>query len=177
MTNSLHSINHTHSSTQENKPPKMLKVLLVLSAIYIVLSLSTTVQALINGPLNEEQMEKESIAFREMIVELEENNISEKVIEMADVMLATTKYINDEAYYLSNTLRLFELIIGGVSLFLMYKLRKTGFHLYIIYSFFPIATTYIVLPMELILTASIIVSVILGAVFALLYGRNLKYME
>lgn len=164
-------------SQGEGAVPKRLKILVILSGIYIAFSLMGTVQSLFGGPLSEEEIQNEELQFYEMINELEAEGIGQEFTEMAEVMISTSVYINNEAFYLSNSLRLVELLVGAFSLFLMFHLKKIGFHLYIIYSFLPILITYIVLPMELILTASIIVSVLLGAFFALLYGRSLKDMS
>ncbi|PWH86171.1 hypothetical protein [Brumimicrobium oceani] len=161
----------------ETKRPNSLTVLLVLSAIYIVMSLSATFQAISNGPLTQNQLEQETSEFYGSMVELRNQGLGEELTDMAEVMVETSVYINNEVYQLTNYLRLIELIIGAASLVLMFQLKKIGFHIYLFYSLFPIITTYITLPQELILTASIVVMVFIGALFALLYGTKLKYMK
>ena len=161
----------------EGKRPRSLNVLLILSAIYIVMSLSATLQAISSGPLTQNQLEEETADFYGSMVELRDQGVGQELTNMAEVMIETSFYINNEVFQLTNNLRLLELIIGAISLVLMFQLKKIGFHVYLLYSLLPIITTYITLPQELILTASIVVTVLIGGFFALLYGTKLKYMK
>lgn len=161
----------------EGKRPRSLNVLLILSAIYIVMSLSATLQAISSGPLTQNQLEEGTADFYSSIAELRSQGLGQELTDMAEVMIETSFYVNNEVFYLTNNLRLLELLIGAISLVLMFQLKKVGFHLYLLYSLMPIITTYITLPQELILTASIIIMVFIGGLFALLYGTKLKYMK
>jgi len=165
------------SEIQNNKRPVFLTVLIILSGIYITFSFFGVTRSLINGPLSQEVLEEELSGLYASTAELQANGIGEQFSQMMDIIIQNAIYINNEAFYSTNILTLLTLIIGAISLFLMFNLKKVGFHIYVAYSLLPIVTMYILTPMELILTLSVILSVILAAVFSLLYGLNLKYMK
>lgn len=56
-------------------------------------------------------------------------------------------------------------------------MRKIGFHLYIIYSLIPIADTLYFFGGMQITTALIVLYFVVGGVFTLLYGLQLKHMR
>jgi hypothetical protein len=177
MNNQQENLIDSELSNTDGKRPRSLNVLLILSSIYIVMSFSATLQSLSDGPRTEVQMETDTAEFYSSIVELKDQGIGEGLTDMAEVMIESSFYINNEAFYLTNNLRLLELIIGAISIVLMFQLKKTGFHVYLFYSLFPIITTYITLPQKFILTASIVLMLIFAALFAFLYGSKLKYMK
>ncbi len=177
MNNQQDTLIDTENPNPEGTRPRALNILLILSAVYIVMSFSATLQAIMGGPLTQVQLETETADFYGSISELRDQGIGQEFTDMAETMIETSFYINNEVFYLYNTLRLMELLIGAISIVLMFQLKKVGFHIYIVYSLLPIITTYITLPQELILTASIIVLVLIAALFALLYGSKLKYMK
>ena len=164
-------------NTRKKKRPKLLIVLLVLSGFYITTNTYGIIQDFINGPLTQEQVDEQLVTVYTSINDLQSEGASEKLIRSLKTMIANTKYINDKAFYLYNSLTLISLILGAVSIVFMFKLRKIGFHLYIIYSLSPIISMYIVFPMNLVSSLSVIFSLLIATLFALLYGRNLKYMH
>jgi hypothetical protein len=99
------------------------------------------------------------------------------MVEIFETSAQQAVYINNEVFYSFNILNLLSLIIGFMGVYIMMKLKKVGFHLYVAYSLLPIIISYAIIPMNLIIGASIIFSVILSAIFCVLYGLNLKHME
>lgn len=130
-----------------------------------------------NGPLSEEALDAELANLYVSAADLQSSGIGEQFVRIIDTMIENAIYINNEAFLITNLSTLITLIVGAFSIFLMFKLRKIGFHLYIIYSILPIITMYIITPMEMILTFSVITTVFIGALFAVLYGVNLKHMK
>lgn len=161
----------------EKKRPKFLNVLLVLSSVYIIATFFATTQTLISGPLTQEQLEEQTADLYGSASELTDRGVDNEITRMAEVMIDSSIYLNNEVFYLNNILRLFELILGAISIILIFKLRKIGFHLYLLYSLVPIAIMYITTPQELILTLSIVLLVGIGGLFSVLYGIHLKYMK
>lgn len=159
------------------KRPVLLTVLVILSAIYIIGSLLAVTSALISGPLSEEALETELEGLYELSAELSANGAGEQLAGMTNTIIDNAVYINNEVFMLSHTLSLITLIIGAIGVFMMFNLKKIGFHLYVIYSLLPIITMYIITPMELIITFSVISAVVLAALFSVLYGLNLKHMK
>lgn len=154
------------------KRPTTLKVLLILSAISLAFQLIIQVMNTINGPLNEEQMREQKIemmaGFTEESAELMQGTITE-MLALAD--------IGNENFYLISAISLMTIAIGLASLWLMFQMRRIGFHLYVIYSLIPIADTIYFFGGMQITTMLIVIFAIVGGVFSILYGMQLKHMR
>lgn len=154
------------------KRPTTLKVLLILSAISLAFQLIVQVMNTINGPLNEEQMREQKIemmaGFTEESAELMQGTITE-MLALAD--------IGNENFYLISAISLMTIAIGLASLWLMFQMRRIGFHLYVIYSLIPIADTIYFFGGMQITTMLIVLFAIVGGVFSILYGMQLKHMR
>jgi|SRR5690554_7273707 len=168
---------HPIANEQQPKRPTFLTVLIVLSAIYISFSLFGVGNALISGPVSEIELDEQLSELYALSADLKSNGVGEQFGQMVEIMIQNAIYTNNEAFYITYVLNFISLIIGAISLFLMYNLKKIGFHIYVIYSLLPIISMYITTPIELILTFSIVSSVLIAALFSLLYGINLKHMS
>lgn len=163
---------------QDEKPkrPNFLVVLAVLSYISIAIGTLATVFSLVSGPSSQEQLEQEEAQLYDSMQTMQDAGMDE-VVGMFEISAQQAWYINNEVFFSFNILTLLSLIIGFMGVYLMMKLKKVGFHLYVAYSLLPIVIIYSLIPMELILGATIITSVVLSAIFCILYGLNLKHME
>lgn len=161
---------------EKPKRPNFLVVLAVLSYVSIGIGTLATVYSLISGPSSQEQLEQEEAQLYESIQVMKETGM-ENLVEMFETSAQQALYINNEVFYSFNILTLLSLIIGFMGVYLMMKLKKVGFHLYVAYSLLPIIIIYALIPMELTIGATIITSVVLSALFCILYGLNLKHME
>lgn len=177
MSEELNLSNSENDPNEVVKRPVFLNILLILSALYIASGFFGTTQALINGPLSEEQLEEQVSELYSSVNTLVESGIDDEFASSVEIMVDNSIYLNNEAFYSSNILTLISFIIGAMAIFMMYKLNKMGFHLYVIYSLMPIITMYALVPMHLILPMSVVLLVILGALFSILYGIHLKYMK
>ncbi|MDX1653410.1 MAG: hypothetical protein R3277_13010 [Brumimicrobium sp.] len=164
------------SEIQNEKRPVFLIVLAVLSFISIGISFIVNLLNLIQGPKSPEALEQEQVSAYEAIGPLKQQGM-ESFVEMIEKSIAMTIYINNEIFYLYNTLTLLSLIVGLVGVILMLRLKKIGFHLYVIYSLLPIVLMYALIPMNFIVTFYVILTVVFSALFCVLYGINLKYMK
>lgn len=163
----------------ENKKPKrptFLVVLAVLSYISIGIGALGVLITLFVGPSSPEQMEQQEAQLYESIQVLNENGMDD-FVRIIETSSQQARYINNEAFYSFNILNLIALIVGFIGVFMMMKLKKIGFHLYVAYSLLPIIISYAIIPTGLIINLSIIFSVILSAIFCIMYGLNLKHME
>lgn len=167
-----------YSEFQDEKPkrPNFLVVLAVLSYVSIGVGTLATLFSLISGPSSLEQQEQDEAQLYESIQLMRDSGMDD-MVEMFETSAKQAVYINNEAFYSFNILNLLALIIGFIGVFLMMKLKKIGFHIYVAYSLLPIIIMYALIPMDLIIGVSIITSVILSAIFCVLYGLNLKHME
>ena len=161
---------------EKPKRPTFLVVLAVLSYISIGIGGIGLLFTLINGPSSQEQLEQQEAQLYESIQTLNESGMDD-FVRIIETSSQQAKYINNEAFYSFNILNLIALIIGFIGVFMMMRLKKIGFHLYVAYSLLPVIISYAIIPSNLIIGISIIFSVILSAIFCVLYGLNLKHME
>lgn len=161
---------------EKKKKPVFLVILSVLSLITIGFGLISALLAIMNGPVDFELLEEGMTEMYGMIDLYEEQGI-DFMVSFIQKTIDSNLYINNEAFFLNQIFTLITLLIGLVAVIMMLKLKKIGYHLYIIYSFLPVITLYVVLPSELISTVFVIVSLIMSALFCLLYGLNLKHMK
>lgn len=159
-----------------DKRPVFLTVLAVLSFISIGMGSLSSLSTLTTGPMSEGQLEEYQAAQYESIELMKSQNM-EGLENMIMTMMEMTIYQNNNVFYAYNSLNFILFIIGGVGVFLMLKLRKLGFHLYVIYSLVPVLAFYIFFPMEIIPSFLVIGTTLLSGVFCLLYGLNLKHMK
>ncbi|RFC54631.1 hypothetical protein [Brumimicrobium aurantiacum] len=157
--------------------PKGLRILLILSSIYIAFTLIGALQQLLGGPLTEVQIEEQAADIYGGLAQLEDEGFGSDLKEMAETMINSAIYTNNEVFYLNYTLRLIESLIGAIAIVLMFQLKRIGFHVYIIYSIFPVIAMYLTMPQEFILTMSVVSLLLIGALFSLLYGRHIKHLN
>lgn len=163
--------------SEKPKRSPLLNVLLILSGINIVAGIYGTFQSLRHGPLTTAQLEEGMSELYTSIGQLRDQNAGESIANMVESVINYSIYVNDYSFYTNAYLLLFSFLVGAISLFFMFSLKKIGFHLYIIYSLLPVLTMYIVAPAYLIPNLNVIFYVIQATILALLYGRNLKYMS
>jgi hypothetical protein len=152
--------------------PTTLKVLLVLSLISLSFQLFVQVTNAFNGPMTAEELREEKLEMMSGLTEetaaLMEGTVSE-MMQLVD--------IGNDNFYLISTVSLLSIVIGLAAIWLMFQMRKIGFHLYIIYSLIPIADTLYFFGGMQITTALIVLYFVVGGVFTLLYGLQLKHMR
>ena len=152
--------------------PTTLKVLLVLSLISLSFQLFVQVTNAFNGPMTAEELREEKLEMMSGLTEetaaLMEGTVSE-MMQLVD--------IGNDNFYLISTVSLLSIVIGLAAIWLMFQMRKIGFHLYIIYSLIPIADTPYFFGGMQITTALIVLYFVVGGVFTLLYGLQLKHMR
>ncbi|MEX1192275.1 MAG: hypothetical protein WED10_11985 [Brumimicrobium sp.] len=165
-----------NTETEKRKKPTFLIVLVVLSFISIGSSTIDLVSTLISGPLSQDQLEQQQAEMYEAVSVFEEADL-DNFIPMIEKSAELLVYVNNEIFLPYNILTLVSLIIGFLGVFFMLQLKRIGFHLYVIYSLLPVILMYILIPMNLIISALVISTVVLSALFCVLYGLNLKHMK
>ncbi|MBW7866856.1 MAG: hypothetical protein H3C31_00865 [Brumimicrobium sp.] len=179
MMNEEHSDKHFLNASEPRKRPVFLVVLCILSMLYIFSTTVGVLTSLADGPLTEDQMMVEEAKFYESLAQIESTGarISDDMRSMFKVMIENTKYINNEKHYINSVVNLISLIIGAVGVMFMFNLRKIGFHFYLVYSLLPVVMMYVLVPMYLVSTVVVILSLSVATIFALLYGSQLKCMR
>lgn len=158
------------------KPPVFLIVLAVLSILYVSSNLFNSVAALVSGPKSSAEIAVAEEAITKSVAQMQ-NMGQEGFANMFQTIIERIHYMNDVVFYKQNILNFIVALVGLVAVVLMLKLKKIGFHLYIIYSLLFVGIVYLVFPMKMILNIEIIFSLFVSALFCLLYGLNLKAMR
>jgi hypothetical protein len=160
---------------QQKKRPTFLLVLCILSFVYIGLSWISTLASFISGPLNDNQLNMQRIEMAKALEPLK-NSGDSSIVETFDTINRMIEGIN-ENFYAFNTVFLGVLALGFVSVLFMFQGKRLGFHLYIGYCLFNILRYYIFLPAADVITFLIIWELFFAALFAILYSRNLHWMN
>lgn len=160
----------------EPKRPNFLVAIIVLSSVSIVSSLYSTLKSLFAGPMDKDQVDVYLAEQMESISLLRDqgaDDIADMVMDVVDMSI----YQNNEVFYSFNVATLLALFVGAASMFLMFRLKKLGFHLYVAYSLLPIIWFYVFLPGDIIPNFLVFGSLFISAVFIVLYALNLKHMK
>lgn len=165
-----------NTSIEKPKRPNFLVALIILSAVSMVMSLSTSISGLSSGAPSEDEREAYIADQYVSINELKDQGF-DGMAEVLEEVLLMTVYQNEHVYTSYYWLTLLYTLLGMAAIVLMFQLRKLGFHLYVIYSLAPIIVTYILIPVSMIPSFIIIVSLLVSLLFCVLYGLNLKYMK
>lgn len=156
----------------EKKRPDLLTVLCFLSWAWIGFNLYSVASTLMNGKLSPEELREQELTILEGQTE-ESIEMTQGVIEEAMEML----HIAQDKFMLLNGIELISLLLGAVGVFFMFKQRKLGFHLYIVYTLGSVLYfTYFFGHLSMGV-AFAITSALLGGLFVLLYGLQLKHMK
>lgn len=161
---------------QPTRKPTFLVVLSILSFISIAWDFFQHTLSLLSGPMNQEAWELYEATMYESVGQMNDlgmhgmATIVEQIIQMS--------YMSNFDYFIMNTvLQLITVLIGAAGVILMLQLKKIGFHLYVVYSLLPVVIFYILFPVEIIPTFVVVFSLIISAIFCVLYALNLKHMK
>jgi|GEM_PF-200032 len=169
-------IDNENTENRVTKPPTFLIVLAVLSFLYMSSGLFASAGALFKGPVSQSEMEQIEVGLSNSVNEM--NKMGQPGFAgMFETVIKKMHYTNDQVFYKQNLLALLVALIGITGVVFMLKLRKMGFHIYIIYSLLTVGIMYLVYPINLILNLEIYVSLFFSALFIFLYSRNLKVMH
>ena len=164
------------SIEKENKKrPTLLTVLCVLTFIATGWGIMTGFLGLFSAAPTEELIQAEQLKTIVLADELRTANVEylAGVIDQFGFM-QTEIFQNFKLYVL---ITLFVSLIGlGGSLF-MFKGKKLGFHLYIIYSILSVISIYAVASSSNISSFQIITNISVSGIFILMYSRNLKWLS
>lgn len=155
--------------------PKVLKVVSVLSFVYIGFHILTMLVGLIYGKPTEEILLDKKVKSIEMASGLT-GTLKEAMVEAAELTYQISLNLNPN-FYLNIIVSLLTLLIGLTGVVLMNRKNKLGFHLYIVYSLVLIGKVYLFLPTSLISFESITVQFIISGVLIFLYSKTLSWMK
>lgn len=151
--------------SMDDRRGMFLKVLCILSWIWIGIQLFSSVIAYINGP--EALFEAKSRAEDALHATSEDLGFMQGVMaEALRVLDKTIEHFN--AIHIGNILGF---LVGIMAVYLMFSLKKTGFYLYIVYALIIAGISVYYLGLN-----SAIFDIFLSIAFIIMYGTNLKRM-
>lgn len=164
----------------QNKRPLFLTVLVILTWMWTAISIMNSFTALVNGPMDDEMMKEQELAAAETISELKESGQDGEegeFVQMIELGLERMKYVNEEAFMRNYLTILVVSILGAIAAYLMWTRKKTGFHLYIIYTLSYIGMAYLIYPASMVINMEVYINLLIGGLFVILYSRNLHAMS
>lgn len=157
----------------ETKLPTFLKVLCILSFIYIGINLFTGIKGLISGPLSEIELNK-MVEVSNSFLPNGLNKIQKA--EAAEMMYQKLKIKNDKTY-LDSTVTLWIYSLGFFGVLKMFKKRqKGGYYLYLVYSALSVFSIFLIYPSSLITLEDIGMLFLISSIMVALYTVNLKHL-
>lgn len=180
-----------------NTPPKrvpvFLRVLSILSLIYILLELVNRIKALFRGPVPPRQLNEFITRLSEgtpgnpssrLITDRPQTGMVKQLQDQgeyywADVMskiLNLSRYVNAN-FYMDSVINIGGYLIGLAGILFMLRGRKLGFHLYIVYNLITMISIYASAPASEIPVFYFLVWGSISCIFIFLYSRNLKFMD
>jgi hypothetical protein len=168
-----------YSTEQEYQPtskPTFLVVLAVLSFISMGLNFLQYLISLMSGPMNQDAWELYEATMYESVGQMNDLGMS-GMAAMVEQVIQMSYIANFDYFVLNNVLQLVAVLIGAAGVFMMLRLKKIGFHLYVIYSLLPVVIMYLLFPAEVIATFVVVSTLVVSAIFCVLYALNLKHMK
>lgn len=161
---------------KEQQPrPVGLKVLSVLSWVYIGISILSTGFGLLRGKANEEEMLQMKVEMTKSISQMKDMGMT-GLADMMNKIQQMTEITNEHAVAIGLT-GLAILFLGFYGVLSMWKQKKLGFHLYIIYSILTIVQIYFFVSPSIVPNIIVIWNVFFSGLFILLYSRHLKWLK
>ncbi len=158
---------------EEKKMPVFLKVLCILSFIYIGIILIPAIFGLFSGPMSETELNESFQQISTLVPNSMNKKEKAKVLEFA---YEKQKVMNDK-FYLNATVNIWIYSLGFFGVFKMYKKRqRSGYYLYLVYSALTVVSLYLVLPPKLIATEEITTLILWSGFMVSLYTMNLKHL-
>ena len=163
------------SINEQEKRPKFLLVLCILTFISTGFEFLSNLIRLISGPLNKEQMLVQLVDFQEEINNMREIG-ADSFVDSMQTSIRMFKQVNDN-HYVAVCVSIVVCVLGAYAAFQMFKGHRLGFHLYIIYSILSFVSIYAYVSIGNVPTNYILFGSAISLVFILLYSRNLKWMK
>jgi hypothetical protein len=156
-------------TTKTKERPTFISVLCILSWIYVAI----TVLSSLNGSLtSQEEVEAQLEVSRAQIEEspMASNEMMQEIMDFSEDSLENAKTMN--------LMTLVLMLVEGLAVFMMFKLNKIGFWIYLATNLILIIGTAYMVPWPNIMsTMTIGFTGLITAVFLILYGVNLKHMK
>lgn len=158
--------------SMKEKRGTTLQVLAILSWIFVGINTLLLLSNMAGGPMTEEELTVQKAEVLEAYDE-ETLELMGDVVEDTIVILERS----NEHFYAIQLSSLAIYALGFLAVFWMYQLKKKGFYLYILYTILPMVTVFVFYSGTFWVSIGIGFHAILGGLFCILYGNQLKRME
>lgn len=162
-------------ATEATKRPKFLLVLVILSSINIGFSTMGSIGAMMGAKPDADMIKESKLDFAKMREQLETAGASEYNYIVDQMQMVTDNMFEHFQSY--NSVQFIFLVFGLTGVILMYQQRRLGFHFYILYSLGMVMLPYFFNDIHHIPTVLTIVGLLYGAIWVLLYSRNLHWIN
>ncbi len=152
--------------------PTALIVFGILSWISLGIGLIGVVSNALTGPPTDEDIRQQEI---EMLSQL----TPEMVAEAGWVVTETIDFlkITQDKFGILTAVTFIQVVVGLIAVIMMFKLRKIGFHLYIVYSLITLGYWILFFGHNTLGFIMAVISGVVSAIFVLLYASQLKHMN
>jgi hypothetical protein len=159
-------------SLMNEKRGATIKVLAILSWVWIGLGTLMTLPGIFTGPMTPEQLEDAKVEILSMVTPESQKILGPDFMKENIAILERT----NELHYSIMGLNISSYILGFYAVFLMYNLKKKGFYLYVVYSLIPVISPLLFFEPGPIRSMTIGVWLFLASIFCILYGVQTKRM-
>lgn len=152
------------------KRPKLLTVIGILTFVSLGFQFLSLLINLIRGKQDEDGI-TEDIA--QTLTFLKKFGTDEDSLELTKMAMEQT----NDSFWLVQFIAILSIGLGLSGVIMMFKRRKIGFHLYIIYSLLGVGGGYLYLSSDLTTMMTLFGSISVAILFIVLYGLNLKWLK
>jgi hypothetical protein len=163
------------SNHETPKRPVFLLVLVIMSSINIGISTMGSLSAILGATPDAAVIKEARLDFAKMRDQLDVANGSDFIYIVDQMEMVTMNMFAH--FHTYNSVQLIFLLLGLTGVILMFKRKRLGFHLYIVYSLGLVLLPYFFNSIQQIPTILTIVGVLYGAVWVILYSRNLHWVN
>ncbi len=165
--------NDSEEFNPKNEVPSFLKVLCILSLINIVFGIFPAIGSVFSDQENAQvEFDQQISQMNEMFSSFEEipQNLAEEMTEFLNA-----KKLN---LLLENSFLVMIFLLEAYGVWLMFKLKRKGFALYVISQMALVILNFAICPSSNIFTTATLVTIIITSIlFVALYWLNLKHMN
>jgi hypothetical protein len=168
-------MSETLENTEHPKRPTFLKVLCILTFISTGLAAIGVLIQLMSGKMSPEQLEAFKVKNAEQIALFNEWgwDFLVELTEQSEPMMMDVQ----ANFYLVVAIGAITTFLGLFGALQMWKGRKIGFHLYIVYNLISISSVYTYTSPANVPMESLIIGLIISGGFIFMYSRNLHWLK
>lgn len=168
-------MNINEETEQNQKRPVLLTVLCILSFVTIGFGLLGVLFTLIGGEPSPEKIQEAYNGLIQTAGEMRDKQLT-TIADMIEQAADLTVY-QQHRYWSVLGINALTMITGFAGVLLMFRGKRLGFHLYIIYNLISVGGTFLIAPSHMVPMISIIMNLVISGLFIFLYALNLKWMK